>query len=213
MLSNSCRSTRCYAKDMENASCHSGLHFRKMVARSRGYSNSSSNTEPIMPWPRPCLMLFVALWQINHFQTNKQLPNWAAIGPCRTKSGESPQSSAHCVPRIYFWLPCNHSVNQSRVEYTSLELRQIALEQIRILPARLEVSGRGSDRPSSYSQPKALHPQPSPYPQSSGKDFTTLTTPVYNCDSYSIHYAGLFIRRILIGRVTDFHIENVFWVT
>jgi hypothetical protein len=50
-------------------------------------------------------------------------------------------------------LPGNHSVNQSRVEYTSLELRQIALEQIRVLPARLEAS----DRPStSYTHSPRL---------------------------------------------------------
>jgi hypothetical protein len=64
--------------------------------------------------------------------------HWSA--PC-AESGESPQSCT-CVPRIYVRLPGKHSVNQSRVEYTSLELSQIALEQIRVLPARLYVSDR-----------------------------------------------------------------------
>jgi hypothetical protein len=35
-----------------------------------------------------------------------------------------------------------------------------------------------------------------------------MTTPVYPHNVYT--YAGLFIRRILIGTATDFHIENVF---
>jgi hypothetical protein len=56
-----------------------------------------------------------------------------------------------------FRLPGNHSVNQSRVEYTSLELRQIALEQIRVLPVRLEVlkeMSQGSKSHSASSIPK-----------------------------------------------------------
>jgi hypothetical protein len=60
--------------------------------------------------------------------------HWSA--PC-VKSGESPQS-VHSVRESIFRLPGNNSENQSRVEYTSLELHQIALEHIRVLPARLD---------------------------------------------------------------------------
>jgi hypothetical protein len=103
--------------------------------------------------------------------------HWSAL--C-VESGESPQYIVCTVSReSMFWLPGNHSVNQSRVEYSSLELRQIALEQIRVLPVRLEVT----DLLHPYSQPKAPHPQPSPYPQSSDKNFTTTTTPVCICNS------------------------------
>jgi hypothetical protein len=64
-----------------------------------------------------------------------RLPVW--------KVGNPLQLVMYIVSReSIFRLPGNHSVNQSRVEYTSLELRQIALEQIRILPAQLEVSDR-----------------------------------------------------------------------
>jgi hypothetical protein len=47
--------------------------------------------------------------------------------------------STQCPENLFLDYPVIISVNQSRVEYTSLELRQIALEQIRVLPARLEV--------------------------------------------------------------------------
>jgi hypothetical protein len=105
---------------------------------------------------------------------NKGLHGNCLIGPCRTKGGESTQ---YTVSReSIFRLPGNHSVNQSRhgrVEYTRLELRQIALED-----SHSPGSTRGkwpSQWPTFfilYSQPKSLD-----------KNFTTTTTPVYNCNS------------------------------
>jgi hypothetical protein len=66
---------------------------------------------------------------------NKGLRGNCLIGPqlghAEPKVG-NPLSPQYTVAReSIFRLPGNHSVNQSRMEYTSLELRQIALEDSR----------------------------------------------------------------------------------
>jgi hypothetical protein len=112
---------------------------------------------------------------------NKGLHGNCLIGPCWTKSGESPQYTVN--RESIFRLPGNHLVNQPRVEYTSLTQDCLWAD------LRSPGSTRGKwprQWPTFfilYSQPKALHPQPSTYPQSSDKNFTTTTTPVYNCNS------------------------------
>jgi hypothetical protein len=85
----------------------------------------------------------------------------------------------------------------------------IALEQIRVLPARLEVS----DRPSSYTHSPRLSIL-SQHPTLNLRTKILLPRPprcIIVTHKVCI-YAGLFIRRILIGRATDFHIENAFRV-
>jgi hypothetical protein len=103
-----------------------------------------------------------------------------------------------------FRLLGNHSVDQSIVEYTSLELCQIALEQIRVLPARLEVSNRGSDRPSSsYTHSPRLSIL-SYHPTLNLQIKISLPrTPWCVIVTHKVYtYAGLFIRRLLIRRAT-----------
>jgi hypothetical protein len=54
-----------------------------------------------------------------------------------------------------------------------------------------------------YSQPKALHPQPSPYPQSSEKKNSLPRPPRCVIVTHKVYtYAGLFIRQILINRLS-----------
>jgi hypothetical protein len=126
------------------------------------------------------------------------------LGHAEPKVG-NPQSLVHSVLRIYY------SVNHSRVEYTSMELRQIALEQIRVLPARLEISDRGSDRPSSSHTHSPRLSILSHHPTLNLRTNISLPRPP-RCIivTHKVHtYTGLFI---LIGRATDFHIGNVFRV-
>jgi hypothetical protein len=116
--------------------------------------------------------------------------------------------SLYIVSREYiFRLPGNHSVNQSGVEYTSLELRQIAVEQIRFLQARLEVHVPSSSHSHSTRLSIFSH-----HPTLNLRTKISLPRDCIVVTHKACTYAGLFfhiLRNVLQFSKREAHIHDI----